>query len=368
MRVLSITPAYFPSIGGIEEVVRQLSAQLVSRGHTVDVAHVSTAHGSLVREQLDGLTVYRVPLIGHRLLGLSTELGRLCSGYDVLHAHDPQVAAITASLRLFSAGKPAVLSTHGGFRHTQRLAWLKKLYEQIGLRRNLAHYQQVLASSPSDATYFRRYSGKVELCGNGVGVARYSAVALSKARALNRWIYWGRLSANKRVDQAIDMVAMAHRMGHPVDLLICGRDPDGLLAGLQAKVRGLGLDDYIRFVPFLSDADLVQELHARSVYITASEHEGFGLSVVEALAAGLLVICRDMEPLNGFVRDGETGYLMDFRQGSEDASALGGLLSLTPDEHLARQLAARQEAAPYDWASVADQFESHLMHAARAPA
>jgi len=57
-------------------------------------------------------------------------------------------------------------------------------------------------------------------------------------------------------------------------------------AWIAELVRRLDLQDAVRFEPYLDKAALHAELAQRGVYITASEHEGFGLSLVEALAAG----------------------------------------------------------------------------------
>ena len=363
MKILSITPAFAPQIGGIEMVVQELATRLNARGHRVDVAHVNTAHRSLHSEQVGGLTVHRVPLLGHRLLGLAPALGPLAAGYDLLHVHDPQLMALTANVRLFAGRVPAVLSTHGGFHHTQQLSLFKRMFERFGLRHALNHYRSVLASSVADEAYFRAFSDRVVLCGNGVATDKFGVVPVALDRPLNRWIYWGRLSRNKRVDQLIDTVALAHREGMPVDLLICGRDSDGLADQLKAQVASLGLGSAIRFESHLDDDDLLRELHTRGVYATASEHEGFGLSVVEAMAAGLFVLCRDMTPLNTFVTRGVNGGFLNFIGNESDRLELAGLMHLSEQGRIDGRQSAKAVAAIYGWDSVVLQFEQFLKSA-----
>jgi len=358
MKILSITPAFAPQIGGIEMVVQELATRLNARGHRVDVAHVNTAHRSLHTEQVGGLTVHRVPLLGHRLLGLAPAIGPLAAGYDLLHVHDPQLMAITASVRLFAGRVPAVLSTHGGFHHTQQLSLFKRVFERFGLRHALNHYRNVLASSVADEAYFRAFSDRVVLCGNGVATDKFGVVPVALDRPLNRWIYWGRLSRNKRVDQLIDSVALAHREGMPVDLLICGRDSDGLADQLKAQVASLGLGSAIRFESHLDDDDLLRELHTRGVYATASEHEGFGLSIVEAMAAGMQILCRDMTPLNTFVQAGVTGQFLRFDSGSTDSRALRALLQQGATERARGRRQAHSTASQYNWDGAVARFEA----------
>jgi alpha-1,3-mannosyltransferase len=314
-------------------------------------------------ERVEGIDVFRVPLYGHRALGWAPSLRKLAGGYDLLHVHDPQLMAISGNVRYACGDLPAVLSTHGGFWHTNKGATLKRIYEKTLLRATAGHYQRVLASSVGDYDYFKTYVERISLCSNGVHVKKFNAVRAGEKQNLFRWIYWGRLSRNKRVDLVIDYAADARRRGFPVDLLICGKDFDGLMPELQSQVTRLGMQDYVRFEAFLDDAALRAELETRSVYITASEHEGFGLSVVEAMAAGLIVVCRDMVPLNSFFEHGRSGWLLQFDGAAEDLDRLAQLMRSTPAEAQSMSTASRAAATIHDWDVVVPRFVGHYRDA-----
>lgn len=358
MRVLSITPTFHPQLGGLEQTVLELALRVRGLGVHMDVAHVA-AGLARVDDEVQGIDVFRLPLWGNRAVGWAPALRSLARGYDLLHVHDPQLLALTGNVRATCGAIPAVLSTHGGFWHTNRGFLFKKAYEATLLRGAAGHYQRVLASSIADYDYFKRYARRIWLCGNGVQVKRFNAVSADRRHALNRWIYWGRLSRNKRIDLVIDYAAHARNMGHPVDLLVCGRDFDQLLPELEAQVQRLKLAGSVRFQSFLDDTALRAELEHRSVYITASEHEGFGLSVVEAMAAGLIVVCRDMSPLNTFVSQALNGLLLRFDGGEQDLTALAGLLASGPDGAASLSAAARRAAGEHDWDVAAPRFVDH---------
>jgi alpha-1,3-mannosyltransferase len=366
MKILSITPAYLPQVGGIEQVVHELAVRLQAKGHQVDVAHVEPQHKAYSVQTEGGLRVHRVPLLGHRLLGWAPDLKKLTGPYDVLHVHDPQLMAITLNVMARWPDVPAVLSTHGGFNHTNKLALFKRLHERFLLGRALRHYKRVLATSQGDLDYFRQYAAGVDLCSNGVNVDKFGSVVPKPDRSLTRWIAWGRLSRNKRIDQLIDTVALAHRTGTEVDLLICGRDFDHIADSLKAHVLALGLSAHVRFVSHLTDAELLAEIATRGVYATASEHEGFGLSVVEALAAGLFVMCRDMSPLNGFFKAGDGGAFLRFDGGAQDQATLAQLFAMPQAQQVAINACSRANAQPYSWHHAVEVFEQQLLRAARA--
>ena len=118
MRVLQITPIYAPSIGGIQDVVRSLAQSLVRADWVCDFAEVNASHRQFSSDRLDSSTVFRVPLHGHRLIGLAPALRRLVKDYDLLHVHDPQVMGLSVNGAFWGRGRPLVMSTHGGFLHT----------------------------------------------------------------------------------------------------------------------------------------------------------------------------------------------------------------------------------------------------------
>jgi len=355
MRVLQVTPTFFPEVGGIETVIEELTNQLTAQHIESEIAYVSTSHKKFRAVTNDSKRVWQIPLVGGRLFGLAPRLVDVVRQFDLIHVHDPQLAAITANVVLFGAGKPAVLSTHGGYHHTKRFAYWKRAHERVLLRSALNVYESVLASSASDYAHFSQFSSRVVLCPNGVNVDRFRLPLRTSARA-NRWIYWGRLSKNKRLDQVIACVAQARRAGFDVDLCICGPDFDSIGDDLLCQIMTEGLGEYVQVKPFLPIESLKDELAKRTVFITASEHEGFGLSIVEAMAAGCLIVCRDLPPLNNFVKAGLNGIFLQFDGTSDDRARLTALL-LMEESAVARGSQISQErAASYGWESAITAF------------
>jgi alpha-1,3-mannosyltransferase len=366
MKILSITPTYFPEIGGIESVVRELAVRNSAQGSQVDIAHVSAKHTEFSIGELDGIKVFRVPVLGNRLAGYARELGRLAAGYDLLHVHDPQLMMLTGNVLLQCRDIPAVLSTHGGFRHTAKHGAIKWLHERVLMRRLLRRYRKILASSESDTAYFSHFSNRVEKCENGIAYSKFQGGRLTGPADPTKWIYWGRWSRNKRIDAVIDTVAMARDQGVKIDLLIAGPDFDNLGESLQAQIGALQLDDAVRLHPYIEDAALLAELQQRTVFVTGSEYEGFGIGILEAMAAGKIVLCRDMTPINGFVEPSVNGFFLDFDIGAKDLAVVREVASLDGERCAAMSTAAQQRAKRYDWEVVAETFSAHYAQALEA--
>ena len=103
------------------------------------------------------------------------------------------------------------------------------------------------------------------------------------------------------------------RSKRPLRLLLAGSADNGAYAALvqeQAQVTGLG--DTVRVMPDISEAEKPGLFRAADVFLSLSDNiqETFGLTVVEALAAGLPVVASDWNGYKSLVEHGVTGFLV----------------------------------------------------------
>ncbi len=349
MRVLHITPTFAPSIGGIESVVGALVDSLIFAGIECDIAEVRTSNRQFTREQRGAGSVFRVPLYGNRLIGIAPELRKVTASYDLLHVHDPQLLCLSANAGLWGGGKPMVISTHGGFRHTGSYGILKRLHTRFTVRRMLCLYQIVLASSEADYNYFSKLTPRAQLARNGVNIEQFSAIRRHQSQGFYKWIYWGRLARNKRLDRVLEYLNFARQRGHNIQLTVCGSNREGILEKLLSYAKDHELGPYIDFVDTPSDPLLLTKIAENSVYVTGSEYEGFGLTVIEALSAGLPVICRNIDPLNRFITPGANGVLLSFDGSPEDFARLDDFISQVPSAHALLANKSKESAQQHSW-------------------
>ncbi len=357
MRILHVTPAFSPSIGGIEAVVEQLALHQTRAGHSAGVAHVSPSNRRFSKEVHLGYPVWRVPLLGHRLMGWAAGLAKVCRQFDLIHVHDPQLAAIAANALVQCRGKPLLLSTHGGYWHTKKHRLFKLVHSDLGMRFLLGRFALVLCSSTSDYRRFSAVTDKARLVENGVDILKFSEIA--EPGSLLRWLYWGRLAANKRLDVLLEYVAQVRAEGHDLRLTICGNDFDGTASRLTRCIADLGLSDCVSVRHGMKDEEIASLIQQAPVFVSASEYEGFGISVVEAMSAGMVIVARDMEPLNGFVKAGRNGVLLKFDHSAGDFTKIRNLLSLPESEAAAISRNNVIDAGRFGWHSVSKQFEHH---------
>ena len=116
----------------------------------------------------------------------------------------------------------------------------------------------------------------------------------------------GRLVARKAVLQLLDVLQHCARAA--AHLLIVGDGPDA--EALRSGARQRGLDDRVHLLGQVSDRQKYEALAVADVFVSTSQHEGFGLVFLEAMAFGLPVICYDRGGQTDFLRTGETGIVV----------------------------------------------------------
>lgn len=92
----------------------------------------------------------------------------------------------------------------------------------------------------------------------------------------------------------------------------CVFTSDGrLLEEHKNMVCSLGLRDCVTFTGFLEHEMLPVHLRQSDIYVSASLGDGTSMSLLEAMACGLLPVVSRIQANLPWVRDGQTGFLFD---------------------------------------------------------
>jgi glycogen(starch) synthase len=163
--------------------------------------------------------------------------------------------------------------------------------------------------------------------------------------------YVGRLVREKGVDTFLEAVPAILDRRPATRFVICGAGPYG--DSLREHAGQMGLGDLVRFTGYLDDHDRNRLYRWASVAVVPSYYEPFGLTALEAMAAGAPVVVSDTGGLGETVVHGETGLKVP----PADPGALAaGILRLLGDREMAGRLtaAAKTEIAErFSWRKVA---------------
>jgi glycosyltransferase involved in cell wall biosynthesis len=142
-----------------------------------------------------------------------------------------------------------------------------------------------------------------------------------------RWLAVGRVSPNKALESTVAALAVARAHDDPdATLRIVGKPATASYAEAVVRyVAELGLSDAVTFEGHVSDATVVAAYRGADVLVVTSEHEGFCVPVVEAMAAGVPVVAFD----RGAVAEvlGGAGVLVTDKDPYTLASSIASLLS-----------------------------------------
>jgi glycosyltransferase involved in cell wall biosynthesis len=145
----------------------------------------------------------------------------------------------------------------------------------------------------------------------------------------------GRLVALKGFAHLIRAVALLRSSGVPLRLEISGEGPDE--PRLRALVRELGLEGAVRFLGWVPRIDAV--FPHWDLFAAPSLEEGFGIAVLEAMAAGLPVVASRAGGLPELVEHGVTGWLVPPADPGALAAAIGAALADAPGRQRVGQAA-----------------------------
>ena len=117
-----------------------------------------------------------------------------------------------------------------------------------------------------------------------------------------------RLSPEKGMAFAIKALRILHDKGHNLELRVAGDGPSK--KHLEALAKELGVSDQVKFLGFLTERKIIDELQNADLFVLPSFVEGLPVSAMEAMAVGVPVIATNIAGTSELVEDGQTGVLV----------------------------------------------------------
>lgn len=286
MRILYVTASM--SVGGVQSLVRDLASQFDLMGHQVGIVSL---HGEDVLDTPPGVARFSQRLPGgvSQFRGVR-DLRRLIVGFtpDIVHSHAVHSNVLTA-LALVASQIPLIRTTHstreGG-------AVLSAALTLTSLPKSVAD------TAVSDAVAgTSRCVRSPHVIRNGVDTGRFLFDAASRSDTRRAagiaeeecvFVTVGRMVAAKDPELLLRAFSLLPQLA--TRLVWVGDGPER--ERIEGLVQSLGLSDRVIFVG--STPDVPHWLSAGDVYVSSSAWEGFGLSMVEALASGLPVVATDV--------------------------------------------------------------------------
>jgi glycosyltransferase involved in cell wall biosynthesis len=115
-------------------------------------------------------------------------------------------------------------------------------------------------------------------------------------------LYIGRIERKKNSELLVNAFAQLVDSGYAGDLILAGKPGYGY-EQVQNTIREHGLEDRVICPGYVEEEMLTSLLSGASVFVFPSAYEGFGIPVLEAMSAGVPVVCSDIPPLREVAAD-----------------------------------------------------------------
>lgn len=373
MRIAFVTNVVHPFItGGAQKRIHEIGTRLAAEGHDITIygrhfwngPHEITYEGLTLRAVAPEERFYTD---GRRsiteALDFAAQLARPLHSHLVESEHDLVVASVfpyfpvlAATLAGLSTDTPLVTTWHEVWRdywneYLGRTSLFGKAVEYA-----TAHVpQQPIAVSDITADRLADIGPpreSIAVVPNGIDVNRIEKAPLPEKRDDDSYdvLFAGRLIEDKNVSLLLDAFDEAAAR-YDATLGIIGDGPEA--DRLHRQAQGLNHADRVTFLGFLDAYDRVLgHMRAARVFASPSTREGFGITFAEAMAADCTVIAADHPESAASEVLGDAGFLIQPEQRALTKTLERALAGKQP------RLAPQEQAAGYDWASIADQAET----------
>lgn len=318
----------YPPIGGGGGIFSSLLAGELAKKHEVTV--LTSSWHSVPSDYLENeVRIIRVPVIFRKdreVAGLISMVSFLPSAiykgreliaknrFDIINTHFVLPTGPVGDYLSRKSGIPNVLTLHGGdiYDPSKFVSPHRYLLLRTWIKRLLRRADAIVGNSNDTLNNMQRiYTPELE------GAKIPLAIKPVKDISASRQSYGlpqndillvtvGRLISRKANMQLIDV--MQKISAENVKLIIVGAGPEESLLKKECAIRNF--NNKIIFMGNLEEDEKNRILKISDIYVSTSQHEGFGLVFLEAMHCGLPIVCYDNGGHTEFLENEKTGFLV----------------------------------------------------------
>jgi glycogen synthase len=333
MRVLMVTPSFFPAMGGIETHVSEVGRRLARAGVAVTVLTTDRTGALAVTETLEDMQIIRVPAFPTQRDWYYAPAMRdviMRKEWDLMHCQGCHTLVPPLAMRAARhAMIPYAVTFHTGG-HSSRWRNSIRGMQWRAQRSLLAGARQLIGVSPFEARMFQHVlrlpEDRFTVIPNGGELAMPpGAVAQSPDPLIVSVGRLERYKGHQRVIAALPEV-LRHRPATRLEIL--GSGP--YEAPLRRLAERLGIAERVRIraIRPADRAEMATALAQAHLIVLLSDYEAHPVAVMEALALRRPVLVSDTSGLRDLA---ERGWVRSIPQGSAPAATGQAILAMLAD-------------------------------------
>lgn len=358
MRILFISRAYPPTVGGIETQNYELNLWL-SKIAVVDL--IANKRGRKFLPIFAPYALIKALLTLHR--------------YDAVLLGDGNLAIVGWFIKIFSR-KPVVSVIHGldiNYGSASLGVWYERIlifFHQklwVGLFiKKLDRFVAVGNETVQVAIQKGLKSEKITFIPNGVNLQKYRGnynleelekIVGEKLNGKKTILTSGRLA--KRKGAAWFITNVLPKLSENIFYIVSGDGPDR--KNIEEAIAKGNMEKRVKTLGYVTDPVRDMLFHTCDIFVQpnikiAGDMEGFGISVIEAAYCGIPVIASRLEGLQDAIKDGENGFLVEPYDVNRYADKINELLA---DEKYRKEFGAKAREyviENYGWEKIAERY------------
>lgn len=364
--LVHVVRQYTPMVGGLEDFVRQLVGRQKGRFGslkivTLDRLFIQPDNVLPSEEIIDGIPVRRIPYHGSSRYPIAPSVFSTVKNADLVHVHAVDFFFDALAMTKPFHRRKLVATTHGGFFHTDAFSGFKKLWLNGITRFSASQYSGIACCSDNDFSIFQGIApSRVRLIENGVDLSKF--LGASAINPVKKLVTVGRFSSNKRLERLLGALRCLISLDKDWHLEIIGGPSDLTEQDLEALVAERGLQEHVSLHIKVTDAVARDVLSRCSIFVSASDYEGFGIAMIEAMSAGLIPVVEANEAFKGLATRHPMVRLTNF---SEPETAARSILEAGADleEEPNLREAAIVSAKQHSWETTIRQYDAFYAEA-----
>lgn len=366
MKLVIITPYFYPHIGGVENYSYQMS-RILKKLYKWEIVIITThdKNQKMKIETRNGMKVYRLPFwfklsnspVNPLWIRSIRQIIR-SEHPDVVNAHSPVL--FMADIAAYVCGEiPFILTYHSGSlkKGTFMKDVLIALYEKYFLPKIFTYSDRIIFTSVKPIIKnIKKYQTKMYSIPPGVDTTIFKP---SNRKTRNTILYVGRIeksSSWKGINYLLDAVELLSKVNPDIMLHLVGSGDAVLPFKVYAKSKGI--EKNVRFLGSLQGKALREAYASATVVVlpSISEAESFGTILIEAMAMKKPVIGSNIGGIPYVIDNKKTGILVPPRNANALAKAL---LNVLTDTTLAKRIGEngyKKVLNSYTWPQQVNKF------------
>ncbi len=326
MKIAHVNMFFWPTFGGVEEVMYELALRQVQKGHEVHVFCCDSDKENRIKKRYeikDKIHIHRSPywlrlsLSTHIWPGLIKELPKY--DFDIVHSH------VSGHWYILASG---IISRIKGFKHvhTTHCPWTdkfrRKLLQFLLIFNNLffnrlafSYTDKIIAITPWEIPILTKWVSKekIQVIPNGMPQYMFRKVKNNKFKKKLKFkgkiiLFFGRFNITKGADVLALAAKELIKERKDLNFLFVGPD-EGIKQKVKDIVKG---EKRIKVLDPIRGESRVEVYQSADVFLLPSYREGLPLTLFEAMASGLPIVAS---PVNGIpfeMKDPENGYFVKY--------------------------------------------------------